>query len=149
MKERYRHYLLPGLSALVALLFVTLYLPPRLAHNAELRARIRQFDARRAEMVALLEEAGSLRRPPPDPRPSVPAWITANALRGLEDHLDYNNPYQNGQGAEVKLRSLTPGQVASFLGRLGRVNLILQKVTLDDRTGDGRWDLVIQVEVPR
>ena len=89
-----------------------------------------------------------LRRPAPDPQPNVAGWLTRHALAGLENHLDANNPYKEGSGAQLKLRSLQADQVARFLSTLRQVNLVVDRLYLQDRDGNGRWDMEIYVEVP-
>lgn len=133
---------------LVLLLWLLVYAMPRMQELDALQESTARFDRDRGRIAEALASYGGLKRNVPNPTPNASGWITQNALTGLESHLDFNNPYGNGKGASVKLRSLRADQVARFLSQLRTVNLIVKSMKLQDRDGDGRWDLELMVEVP-
>lgn len=133
---------------LVLLLWLFAYAMPRMRALSDLDAATARFERDRPRIAEALASYGGLKRDLPNPSPNASGWISQNALTGLEKHLDFNNPYGNGKGADVKLRNLRADQVARFLSQLRTVNLIVKTMKLQDRDGDGRWDLELMVEVP-
>ena len=132
----------------LALLWLVAYGLPRIRENGRLRASTEAFERDRGAIATALEGYSGVRRDLPPPTPDTCGWISQHALEGLEDHLDFNNPYADGKGAQVKLRVLKAEQVSGFLTRLVQVNLVVKSLKLEDRDGDGRWELEIMVEVP-
>lgn len=133
---------------LVLLIWLFAYALPRIGELERLEAATARFDRDRGRIAEALASYGGINPTAPNPTPNTSGWISQNALTGLESHLDFNNPYGNGKGASVKLRSLRADQVARFLSQLRTVNLIVKSMKLQDRDGDGRWDLELMVEVP-
>lgn len=134
--------------ALIVLLWIFAYALPRMNEIGELEAANAAFERDRGRIAEALASYAGLRRALPEPTPNTSGWIASNAITGLENHLDFNNPYKNGQGSHVKFRNLRAEQVARFLSALRRVNVVVNTMSLQDRDGDGRWDLELMVEVP-
>lgn len=132
----------------VLLIWLFAYAMPRMRDLERLEEATGRFEQDRGRIAEALASFGGLRQDAPNPTPNASGWISQKALSGLESHLDFNNPYGNGKGASVKLRSLRVDQVARFLSQLRTVNLIVKSMKLQDRDGDGRWDLEMMVEVP-
>ena len=137
-----------ALVALLGLLWVVAYALPRTRDLTRLEQQTTGFERDRAALALALEGYAGTRRQLPLPTPSTSGWISQKALSGLESHLDFNNPYDEGKGAQVKLRALRADQVSGFLTRLLQVDLVVKSMKLEDRDGDGRWDLEMMVEVP-
>lgn len=136
-----------GLGVL-ALVWVFAYAIPRMRDLERLEQSTARFERDRGAIAEALAGYAGVRRDLPNPSPNTSGWISQNALSGLESHLDFNNPYGNGKGAQVKLRALRADQVSRFLTHLRRVNLVVKTMKLQDRDGDGRWELELMVEVP-
>lgn len=136
-------------TLLVLLVFIFAYALPRYHANLRLSQQIQQLQTVRQQLGGLLPEALRLKRTVPTPRPTVRDWITSKALGGIASKLVSNDSYANGRGSQIKLRKLTPFQTARFLTDLTRVDLVLQRVSLQDWDADGNWDLDAMVEEPK
>ncbi len=142
-----------GVVIVLVLVFVYGYAVPRHRSNQALAQEIQQLEQVRGQLLALLPEVEKLHQKVPDPpssddRPDLRSWIAQNALIGLEKNLISNDSYAQGAGASVKLRKLSPAQTVRFFGELTRVNLMLERLDLNDWDGDGRWDIELMVRVP-
>lgn len=135
-------------GAIVALLFLFAYVLPRSSSNRNLESQIVAVQRSQGEILALLPESLQAKNSAPAPQPDVHTWISQNLLGGLERRLVAHNPYKNGQGAEVKLRSLTPAEVAAFVGGLATTNLVIKRVVMQDLGSRGQWELELFVETP-
>jgi len=138
----------PALVGLVCLLWVVAYALPRCRSLTHLEGQTATFERDRSALAQALEKHSGVKSQVPQPAPYTSAWVSQKALSGLEDHLDFNTPYGEGKVTEIKLRALKADQVSTFLSRLVQVNLIVKSLKLEDRDGDGRWNLQIMVEVP-
>ncbi len=134
--------------ALLGLVWLLAYALPRLRELDRLQLATSRFESQRGALALALEGHALTRRDLPRPTPNASGWISQNALNGLEQNLDFNNPYGEGRGAQVKLRALRADQVSAFLTRLVQVDLVVKSLKLEDRDGDGRWELEMMVEVP-
>lgn len=134
--------------ALLGLVWLLAYAAPRVRDLDRLKQATSRFETQRGALTRALEGYAGTRRDLPPPTPNTSSWISQNALNELENHLDFNNPYGEGRGAQVKLRALRAEQVSTFLTRLVSVDLVVKSLKLEDRDGDGRWDLEMMVEVP-
>lgn len=132
------------------LLFVAVYLLPRTAEVKASQARSVSLTKARQEVSLLLPQVALSAQTAPEPTPNVRAWITAQALKGLDQakQVSANDGYLQGKGAKLKLRKLTPEQAAQFFAQLTRVRLSVERMVLQDSDGDGFWDLEIDLKVP-
>lgn len=135
-------------GAVAALLFLFAYVLPRSNANRELEQRISTMQRSQSELIALVPESAQAKNFAPAPQPDVHTWISQNLLGGLERRLVAQNPYKNGAGAEIKLRALTPAEVAAFMGGLATTNLVIKRVVLQDLGSRGAWELELFVETP-
>ncbi len=135
-------------AAVVFVLFLVVYFFPRASQLKQAKNAIEELSGVRQEVSVLLPEVARTVPTTPPPMPDVRSWIAANALSGIEKNLVANDGYLQGQGAQVKLRRLTPDQAARFLSALTRVRLIVERMQLQDSDGDGRWDMEISLKVP-
>lgn len=140
--------LLLGVGLAVFVLFLLVYALPRYRANRQLADEINKLEKARSEIALLLPERNRLQRNLPEPTPDVRSWIAANALSGLEKNLVKNNSGGGGTGADVQLRKLAPQQVAQFFSQLTLVDLIFERLVMEDFDGDGRWDVEVFVKVP-
>ncbi len=138
----------PALLALLGLVWAVAYALPRSRSLALLEQQTAGFERDRSALALALEGYAGAPSPAPLPTPNPSAWVSEKALNGLEEHLDSNTPYGEGKGTQVRLRALKADQVSDFLTRLTQVNLIVKTMKLEDRDGDGRWNLEMMVEVP-
>lgn len=142
-----------GAVILLTLVFIYGYALPR-KHSVEaLEQEIVGLESARGDLAKLLPEVSRLRQRVPNPpsadqKIDLRSWIAKNALTGLEKNLTSNDTFAQGAGAAVKLRKMSPAQVVRFMGELTRVNLMLERLVLNDWDGDGRWDLELMVKVP-
>ncbi len=132
------------------LLFVAVYLFPRNAEIKASQARAVALMKARQEIALLLPQVAQSAQTAPEPTPNVRAWITSQALKGIDQakQVSANDGYLGGKGAKVKLRKLTPEQAAKFFSELTRVRLSVERMVLQDSDGDGFWDLEIDLKVP-
>lgn len=135
-------------GAVAALLFLFVYVLPRSNANRQLEAQINTTMRSQSEILALIPETAKAKNLGQPPQPDVHTWISQNLLGGLERRLVAQNPYKNGAGAEIKLRALTPAEVAAFMGGLATTNLIIKRVVLQDLGSRGAWELELFVETP-
>lgn len=103
----------------------------------------------RQEVSLLLPEVARTAPSKPIPQPDVRSWVSAHALTGIEKNMVANDSYLQGQGAQIKLRRLTPQQAATFMSSITRVRLVVEQLQLQDSDSDGRWDLEINLKVPK
>lgn len=132
----------------VFVVFLLLYFFPRASRLSQADQEIQELQGVRQEVSVLLPEVARTFPTTPLPQPDVRSWIAANSLAGIEKNLVANDGYLQGQGAQVRLRRLTPSQAARFLSTLTRVRLIVERLQMQDSDGDGRWDMEINVKVP-
>ena len=135
-------------GAVLALLFLFAYVLPRSRSNRDLERRIAEIQRSQGEITALLPQAAQSKNFAPAPAPDVQTWVNQNLLTGLERRLVSNNPYRNGQGVEIKLRSLTPAEVSTFMGGMATTNLIIKRLVLQDLGSRGAWEMELFVEIP-
>ncbi len=135
-------------SGVVFVLFLLAYFFPRQNQLQTTRESIKTLNTTRQEVSVLLPLVARTAFTSPIPSPDVRSWIAANALGGLEKNLVANDGYLEGKGAQVKLRRMSPDQAARFLSQLTRVRLVIERMTLQDSDGDGRWDMEINLKVP-
>ena len=144
-----RRLIVIGAVLVFALLFVFAYALPRQRQLARLEQEIVQMQKVQADLDKILPQVAEESGPAlPAPKPSVTAWISANALRGLDRRVVSNNPYKGTQGGELKLRSLKAEEVTALLHTLTQVNLVVRHFHLTDLGGRGVWDMDLMVEVP-
>lgn len=136
-------------TLVVFLLFVLVYYLPRSSKLAEAKESVQSLQIVRQEVSVLLPEVARTVPTTPIPQPDVRTWVASNALSGLEKKLVANDGYLQGQGAQVKLRRLTPTEAAQFMSSLTRVRLQIERMQLQDSDGDGAWDLEISLKVPQ
>lgn len=135
-------------GAVAALLFLFVYVLPRSNANRQLETNINTLQRSQSEIMALLPESAQAKNFAPAPQPDVDTWISQNLLGGLERRLVAKNPYKNGTGQEIRLRALTPAEVAAFMGGLATTNLVVKRVNLQDLGSRGAWELELWVETP-
>lgn len=135
--------------AVVVVLWTLIYALPRLNNIRTLEAESQGYMRQRQEIANSLAALERSRNDLPAPTPSTVSWLASHALKGLEKHLEGNNPYGNGLGSELKLRNIDAKQITKLFKTLGTVNLIVKSARLDDSDGDGRWNLEMMVEVPK
>lgn len=135
-------------TGVVFILFLLVYYVPRSRSLHHTEETITELQTQRQEVALLLPELARTAPRTPLPTPDVRSWIAANCLRGLEKNLVANDGAHKGQGAQVKLRRLTPEQAAQFLSSLTRVRLSVERMQLQDSDTDGHWDLEISLKVP-
>lgn len=132
------------------LLFLIAYYLPR---SAKLNSTLQQnatLSQTRQEVALLLPQLALTSPTAPPPSGKVSAFISTDALPGLDPtkQVAANDSYLDGKGAKVKLRRLTPEQAAQFLAKLTKVRLIVERMQLQDSDGDGLWDIDIDLKVP-
>lgn len=137
------------LAALFVLLWMFAYAVPRMSDTKRLQQESADLIQERRSITNALAAYAELPVPPPLPTPNTVSWISKNALKGLDNHLECNNPYSNGKGAQVKLRAIKADQASAFLSELRTVNLMIKSIKLEDTDGDGRWNLEVMVEAPQ
>ena len=130
-------------------MFLLFYFVPRSRELSKTRGRVQELKEVQQEVSLPLPEVARTSFTTPLPEPNVQSWIAKSALGGLKKNVVANDGYDNGQGAQVKLRRLRPGQAAGFLSSLTRVRLIVERMQLEDSDQDGRWDLTIRLKVPK
>lgn len=135
-------------TGVIFVLFLLVYFFPRTSSLRKTEASIESLQGVRQEVSVLLPQVARTVPTTPLPQPDVRTWIAANALTGIEKNLVANDGYLQGQGAQVKLRRLTPAQAAQFMSALTRVRLTVDRMQLQDSDGDGRWDMEISLKVP-
>ncbi|MBQ7568425.1 hypothetical protein IJT17_06430 [bacterium] len=134
--------------ALVLLLWGTVYALPRLNRIRTLEAESQGYVRQRQEIANSIEALKRSRKDLPTPEPNTVSWLAAHGLSGIEKNLEANNPYNNGLGAQLKLRNIDERAIVKLLKKLCTVNLIIKSFKLEDADGDGRWNLEMMVEVP-
>lgn len=144
-----RNFLSLLLIGLGFALFLLFYYAPRIHTLTQTRERVQQLREVRQEVSLLLPEVARTAFTTPLPQPNVQSWIANTALKDLKENVVANDGYAEGQGAQVKLRRLRPGQAAAFLSTLTRVRLVVERMQLEDSDQDGRWDLTIRLKVPQ
>jgi type II secretory pathway component PulM len=135
-------------TAIVFVLFLAIYAIPRSSTLRETRNSIDELQTVRQEVAVLLPEVARTVPTTPLPQPDVRTWIANNSLAGIEKNLIANDGYDQGKGAQVKLRRLRPEDAAQFMSNLTRVRLVVERMQLQDSDGDGRWDMEISLKVP-
>lgn len=135
-------------SLLVFVLFLLGYYLPRRNTLKTTRESVDNLQTVRQEVSVLLPEVARTAPTAPLPTPDVRSWVASNALQGLEKNFVANDGFLKGQGAQVKLRRLTPEQAGQFLASLTRVRLSVERLQLQDLDSDGSWDLEISLKVP-
>lgn len=151
MKERVtrdRNLVALASAGAIFLLFLAAYYLPRVAKLKSTRESIAVQTTVRQDIAVLLPQLAQTAFTTPEPGNNVRSWISAQALRGMEKQLVANDGYLEGKGTKVKLRRLSPQQAAKFLSELTRVRLVIERMTLQDSDGDGRWDMEIDLKVP-
>lgn len=133
---------------LVLLLWVIVYAAPRLSKIHALEKESQGYVRQRQEIANSLAAFKRSRKDLPSPQPNTTSWLAGHALTGLEKHLETNNPYNNGLGAQLKLRNIDEAAVVKLLKSLSTVNLIVKSFKLEDADGNGLWNLEMMVEVP-
>lgn len=136
-------------AVLVFILFIVAYVMPRSNELTKTREAIDELQSTRQEVSVLLPEVARTTPTTPLPQPDVRSWIAANSLVGIEKNLVANDGYNQGLGAQVKLRRLTPEQAAGFLSNLTKVRLVVERMQMQDSDGDGHWDIEISLKVPQ
>ena len=142
-----RQLLFASILAVIGVLWAVLYAYPALNRISEAEKRTESLRDERSGITRALQDYSDSADDRPAPSPNTAAWVTAHALQGLDRNIEINSPYKNGQGAKVKLRSVTAEQVADLLDSMRTVKLILKSFKLEDADGDGRWNLEFMVEV--
>lgn len=142
-----------NLAAFIAMilafvLFLMVYYLPRNRSLHTTQETIRNLQGIQQEVSVLLPEVARTAPTAPMPTPDVRSWVANNALVGFEKNLVANDGYLKGQGAQVKLRRLSPEQAGQFLSSLTRVRLIVDRMQLQDLDSDGSWDIEISLKVP-
>jgi len=135
-------------ATVIFVLFFLVYFLPRSGSLRESRQTIDKLRTVRQEVSVLLPEVARTVPTTPLPQPDVRTWVATNALSGIEEHIVANDGYLQGKGAQVKLRKLTPKEVAQFFSALTRARLVIERMQLQDSDGDGNWDLEINLKVP-
>ena len=130
-------------------MFLLFYFIPRSRALSQTKTRAQELSEVRQEVSLLLPEVARTAFTTPLPQPNVQSWIANSALKGLKKNVVANDGYDKGQGAQVKLRRLRPGQAAAFLSSLTQVRLVVERMQLEDSDQDGRWDLTIRLKVPK
>ena len=134
---------------LVLLLWASIYALPRLGKINALEKESQGYVRQRQEIANSLAAFKRSRNDLPLPQPNTTSWLAAHALEGLEKHLDTNNPYSNGLGAQLKLRNIDEETVVQLLNSLSTVNVIIKSFKLEDGDGNGLWNLEMMVEAPQ
>ncbi len=136
------------LLLLVVILWTLVYAIPRYRQISELNKESQGYVMERQTIANSLAAFQRSQRDLPAPQPNTVSWLTKNALAGLEKHLECNNPFNNGLGAQVKLRNITADDITELMEKLCTVNLVIKSCKLEDQDGNGRWNLDLMVEVP-
>lgn len=137
-----------GSLALLVLIWLLAYAVPTFGKLKALAASDQEYLSQRKSLAQTLVEYAQTKQNKVSPAPNTTGWITQHVVTGLETNLEFNNPYNNGAGAHLKLRSISADQFANILDQLKTTNLIVKSLKLEDRDGDGRWHLELMVEVP-
>lgn len=137
-----------GLVVLV-LLWAFAYAIPRMGSNRALAEKNDQFLAERREIALALQAYAELPPERPAPTPNTSSWVSSNALTGIESNVESNSPYANGAGVQLKIRAISANQISALLLKLREVNLLIKSLKIEDRDGDGRWNVELMTEVPQ
>ena len=150
MNEKQSRQLLFIVSLLLVLvLWALIYALPRLGQIRSLEKESQGYVRQRQEIANSLAAFKRSRKDLPAPQPNTTSWLAGHALTGLEKHLETNNPYNNGLGAQLKLRNIDEEAIVRLLKSLSTVNLIVNSFRIEDADGNGLWNLEMMVEVPR
>lgn len=135
-------------ALLLFLVFLLTYFFPRLSRLRATEKSVEALAGLRQEVSVVLPEVSRTAPTTPLPTPDVRTWVAANTFHGLEKNLAANDGYLQGEGAQIKLKRLTALQTARFLSSLTQVQLVVERMQLQDSDTDGHWDMEISLKVP-
>lgn len=137
-----------AILAVIVLLWALVYAVPRWKAIGALERESQGYAKERQNIANSLAALQRSRSDLEAPQPNAVAWIAAHALEGLDRNVECNNPYKNGQGAQLKLRKITASDIDNLLRQLSTVSFVITSFKLEDSDGDGFWNLELMVEVP-
>ncbi|MGM9999307.1 MAG: hypothetical protein ACI38Q_07985 [Candidatus Bruticola sp.] len=143
-----RQLLFAASLIVVALLWGFIYALPRYKSTAAAETRATGLRAERKGITRAMQDFSRSKSSKTAPSPNTAAWMSTSILKKLEKNVESNNPYKNSQGVQLKLRSVTAGQITDMLDSMRSVNVVIKSFKLDDSDGNGRWNLELMVEVP-
>lgn len=135
-------------GALLVALLVLLYWSVRSSENERLREQNKQLSQQVSSAQLLLPQLDTLRRHKPSVPQKVSVWLNTQVLKGFENRLISNDPFNQGRGSKVKIRKMTPQELTSLLNRLDQFNLVIENLTIDDFDQDGYWEIDLSIKEP-